>query len=230
MSYIEFPPALLHEASHAWNISGNVKNAGQTDSASVDVRSDGGGFWTVALNDIQLWDRTQPLLWRAVRQIANGGVTPLVVSRRDQLQPWPNGLMSYGAIAFSDGALFDDGTGYDQPVIDVVAVGAATLRATSIELQLVNAGALLGGEAFSINHPTFGWRMYEIATITPIDASHVTVTFNPPLREAVTDGTAIEFDRPRCVMKLQTASAMDLTLTVLPNSRGTAKFVETKYQ
>lgn len=230
MSYAQFPPALLHEASHAWNIAGSVKNAGQTDSASVDVRSDGGGFWTVALNDIQLWDRTQPLLWRAVRQLANGGVTPLVVSRSDQLQPWPNGVISYGAIGFSDTALFSDGTGFEQPVIDVATVGAAALRATSLQLVLLNSGALLGGEAFSIEHPTFGWRMYEIATVTATDATRATVTFNPPLREAVADGAAVEFDRPRCVMKLQTSSAMDLTLTVLPNSRGTAKFVETKYQ
>lgn len=229
MAYVEFPLALLHESSHDWNIAGSVKNAGQTDAASVDVRSDGGGFWTVSLNDIQLWERSHALLWRAIRQIAAGGVNPLVVSRSDQLQPWPSGA-PYGVISFDDGMLFDDGAGFDQVVIDVVTSGAAARRATSLVLKLNVCGDLLGGESFAIAHPTFGWRMYEIATVLPVDVTHVAVTFNPPLREAVADGTAVEFDRPRCVMKLQTSSAMDLNLTVLPNSRSTAKFVETKYQ
>jgi hypothetical protein len=55
------------------------------------------------------------------------------------------------------------------------------------------------------------------------------VTFNPPLREAVVDGTQIEFDEPRCTMKLVNAGAMDLNLTVLPNSTATVKLVETRF-
>ncbi|BAL77026.1 hypothetical protein [Bradyrhizobium cosmicum] len=230
MATYEFPLLLLHEASHDWNLVGNAISAGQTVSASVDVRSDGGGFWTTSLNDVQLWDRFQPLLWRAVRQLANGGVNRLVVSRRDQLQPWPGNLTSYGAVAFGDGALFDDGAGFEQSVIDVVTSGAAALRATSLVLDFVNCGDLLGGEAFSIDHQTFGWRMYEIGSVEEIGGGLIKVTFNPPLREAVADGTQVEFDRPRCVMKLQSAAAMNLNLTVLPYTKATVKLVEAKYQ
>jgi hypothetical protein len=225
----EFPLLLLHEASHDWNLVGTTMAAGQTVSAAVDVRSDGGGFWVASLNDIQLWHREYALLWRATRQLANGGVGQVVVSRRDQLAPWPNGLTDYGAFAFDDDTLFDDGSGFDQPVIDVVVNAAAALRATTIALQLVNCGDLLGGEAFAIEHPTYGWRMYEIATVTDVSDGVVSVTFNPPLREALAGGEAVEFDRPRCLMKLVNSGAMDLNLTVLPDSRASVKFVETKF-
>lgn len=226
---VHFPLLLLHEASHDWNIVGSVMSAGQTAAGAVDVRSDGGGFWSASLNDTQLWERNLPLLWRAVRQLANGGIGQIIVPRCDQLQPWPNGVTSYGSTGFGDGALFDDGSGFTQPVIDVQVVGGAGLRATGITLQLNNCAALVGGEAFSIEHPTFGWRMYEIATVMPASGAVYAVTFNPPLREALAGGEAVEFDRPRCVMKLAGAGAMNLNLTVLPYSKGTSKFVEVKF-
>lgn len=227
----EFPKLLLHEASHDWNIAGNTKSpGGSTSLPAVTVRSDGGGFWTASLNDIQLWYREYALLWRAVRQVAAGGVNPLVVRRMDQLQPFPaGGPTTYGAIPHGDGALFSDGSGYAQPVIDVKANAAAALRAVSLDLNLVNCASLVGGEVFSIGHATFGPRMYEIGTVTPLGGAFYRVTFNPPLREAVTAGTVIEFDEPRCTMKLVNASGMDLNLTVLPDSTATVKLVETRF-
>ena len=105
----------------------------------------------------------------------------------------------------------------------------AALRDTTLYLKLNNCGALLGGESFSIDHETWSWRLYEIATVEYIDDTHAVVTFNPPLREAVTSGTLVEFDRPRCVMKLVNSVAMDFNTTTYPFSLATAKFIETKF-
>lgn len=226
----EFPIDRLPEATHAWNIAGSSMNAGQTQAASVDVRSDGGGFWTATLNEILLVSRPQALLWRALRQIANGGVGRLIVPRIDRLQPYVDGVMGPVLVPHNDDATFDDGSNYAQPSIDVQAAVAADLRATTLQLSLNNCAPLIGGELFSIEHPNFGWRLYEIATVSPADdAGVVTVTFNPPLREDVAAGTVIEFDRPRCMMKLVSPGAMDLDLSRLP-CRATAKFVEVEYQ
>ena len=41
-----FPFKLMRESSHDWNIVGNTAVAGQSAASSVDIRSDGGGFWT----------------------------------------------------------------------------------------------------------------------------------------------------------------------------------------
>lgn len=221
---IEIPFTRLVENSHDWNIVGNTMTVGQTSGASVDVRSDGGGFWIAKLNNIRFKDKLDTLLWRAIRQIANGGVVPIIVYRRDTTwAPFPRDP-SDAMITHSDGTSFDDGTGYYQPVIDVTCNGGASLRATSMTLNLNYCAELQGGECFSIEHPTFGWRIYEIATV-----SGNTITFNPPLREAVTDGTAIEFDRPRCLMKLANSSAMDLNNTTYPFALASVTFVESKY-
>jgi hypothetical protein len=224
-----FPRKLLLETSHDWNLVGNTATAGQTATSSVDIRSDGGGLWSASLNNIQFLDASYTKLWRAVRQLCNGGVNPIVVPCNDIAFVPAGQPQSFAAIPHGDGALFDDGAGYYQDVIDVTNAGGANLRATVMNLTLNNCGPLQGGELFSIRHPTFDWRMYEIGSVTPIDGTHVTVTFNPPLREAVNDGDAIEFDRPRCLMKLVNAAAMDLNITTWPFSVATVKFVESKY-
>lgn len=227
-SPIIFPRKLLRESSHDWNIIGNTISAGQTNGASVDVRSDGGGLWSASLNDIQFWDQTDARLWRAVRQLCNGGVTPIIVPRNDAIcAPFP--VPEYAPTPHSDGSFFDDGTGYYQPVIDVECYGGAALRSTSMVLKLNYCAPLQGGESFSIEHDTFNWRLYEIATAVPIDDTYTTITFNPPLREAIEDGDQIEFDRPRCTMKLASAGAMDLNFTTWPFSNASVKFIESKY-
>lgn len=226
----DFPKLLLHEANHDWNIAGNTMSPGGTTTMpAVTVRSDGGGFWTASLNDIQLWHREHVLAWRATRQLADGGVEPMVVRRLDQLQPFPSGQGPVGDIPHSDESLFSDGSGYTQTVIDVVTWQAAALRSVTINMMLNNCAPLVGGEVFSINHPTFGWRMYEIRTVTPLGRNFFAISFRPPLREAVADATPVEFDEPRCTMKLVNAGAMDLNLTVLPNSTATVKLIETRF-
>lgn len=153
----------------------------------------------------------------------------MVVWRNDALfRPWPAGAAPYGSIPHSDGTFFSDGTGYYQPVIDVETYGYAELRDTTIYLQLNYCGDLMGGESFSINHPTMGWRLYEIGTVNYVDDTHVAVTFNPPLREDVPAGTQVEFDRPRCVMQLKAPGSMDLTVVPWTFNSANAEFIEAR--
>jgi hypothetical protein len=219
----EFPRALLRERRHSWNLAGVAAAGGQTASnVSTLIRSDGGGFWTCSMSDVGLSggpgltgrdrQRVATLLWRAVRQICNGGASNIVVPRNDALfRPWPEGLAHTVGLSVSHGdeTLFGDGAGYYQSVIDIVAAAAAR-RATSLEIAVNYAGELLGGESFSIEHPTLGWRLYEIKSVDMVSDSEGLISFNPPLREAVTDGTPLEFDRPRCVMRLAQPRSMDL--------------------
>jgi hypothetical protein len=227
---LAFPRKLLHEADHDWNIVGNTATAGQTATSSVDIRSDGGGLWSASLNNIRFWDQSFTQCWRAIRQLCNGGINPIIVPRNDSVfAPFPVGQPPYGPIPHDDGALFDDGASYYQSIIDITCNGGAGLRSTAMVINLNNCGPLQGGEAFSVLHPTFNWRMYEIGSVTPVDATHALIAFNPPLREAVTDGTKLEFDRPRCTMKLAKSSSMDLNITTWPFSLATVKFIESKY-
>lgn len=237
---LTFPRRLLTERSHSWNLIGVVATAGQTGSSFAPiVRSDGGGFWTCSMTDVELAgkgttargrdrQKISTLLWRAVRQACDGGANNIVVPRNDSLfRPWPASasISDYEDIAHADDALFSDGSGYEQPVINIVS-GPAALRATAISIRVDVGSDLVGGEAFSIDHETVGWRMYEIASVDYTDSTHATITFNPPLREAISDGTYLEFDRPRCTMRLAAPSSMDLTVAPWTFNRGSVDFVE----
>lgn len=177
---VHFPRLLLRERAHSWNLSGVSATPGDTaSSVSVLTRSDGGGFWKCAMQDVSLSggypnargnqrQRLSTLLWRALRQICDGGAAPIVVYRNDTLfRPWPAGLPQSTAIdtPHSDVAYFGDGTGYYQSTIDIVA-GPAALRATTMDIAVNYASQLVGGESFSIEHDTMDWRLYEIATIS----------------------------------------------------------------
>lgn len=169
--------------------------------------------------------RLATLLWRAVRQVCDGGVNPIVVPRNDALfRPWPVGVAQGdpSAILHSDDTTFNDGTGYYQSVIDITCDGGAALRATSMDIAINVGDDLVGGESFSVLHLNMGWRLYEIATV---DGS--TITFLPPLREAIADGTQLEFDRPRCVMRLANPNSMDLSISPWTFNQASVQFVET---
>lgn len=237
---VEFPRLLLREKSHSWNLAGVAATPGvNAKSVATIIRSDGGGFWTCSMSDVSLSgggslrgkdrQKVSALLWRAVRQICDGGVNPIVVPRNDAFfRPWPSGLVNSAVlnIPHDDDALFDDGSGYYQSAIDITCAAKAE-RATSLDLTINVAGDLQGGESFSIEHPTMGWRLYEIATVVYSDDSHARITFLPPLREDVEAGTQIEFDRPRCTMRLADTGSMDLSVAPWTFNSASVQFIET---
>lgn len=238
---LEFPRTLLREKSHSWNLVGTAAAPGLlSNNVFPMVRTDGGGLWTCSMNSVSLSgikdsafigrqrQREAGLLWRAVRQVCNGGVNPIIVPRNDALfVPWPPGVArDAGVTAHSDGSFFSDSTGYYQSVIVISCNGGASLRATTMNVNLTYTGDLQGGESFSIEHPTLGWRLYEISTIFAVSAGVATISFNPPLREAIADGTVMEFDRPRCLMRLKTPSSMDLTVEPWTFNSASVEFIE----
>lgn len=233
-----FPRLLLRERQHSWNLLGVAATPGVTmDSTATFVRSDGGGFWSCSMSDVSLSgpgsgkerQRNSTLLWRAVRQVCDGGTNRIVVWRNDALFiPFPAGFARATTVPHSDGSPFSDGSEYFQPVIDITCDGGADLRATSMAIAIEQAATLIGGESFSISHAGAGWRLYEIATVEydESDATSAVITFMPPLREAVNDGEALEFERPRCTMRLANPNAMDLTVRPWTFNSANVDFVE----
>lgn len=239
MTTPDFPRLLLRERRHSWNLVGVATTAGVTaQSFAPFIRSDGGGFWSCTMSDISLGgnlpnavgrqrQRLSTLLWRAIRQICDGGVNVIIVPRNDALfRPWPPGIAQKNTILHSDSSPFSDGSTYYQTIIEVKVNGNASLRSTTLNLLLINCGTLVGGESFSILHDTMGWRVYEIATVNYTDATHATVTFMPPLREAVVSGTDVEFDRPRCMMRLAQPGSMDLSVNPWTFNSSSVDFIE----
>jgi hypothetical protein len=233
-----FPRALLRERSHSWNLVAVAASAGSGILPSSVVRSDGGGFWQCSMKDISLSgmkgmnlrgrdrQKVSTLLWRSIQQLCDGGVNPIVVPRNDALfRPMPAGEKDKYT-PHNDGSGFSDGSSYYQPTIWIEAGSNASLRATTMYMRLKHSADLQGGEAFSIEHPNAGWRMYSIATVAMEEDDLALVTFMPPLREAITAGTYLEFDRPRCTLRLRDPNSMDLTVQPWAFNSASVDFVE----
>ncbi len=134
--------------------------------------------------------------------------------------------MSLPAVPHSDDSSFSDGSLYDNSMISATLAAAATLRATSLTVSIVAGDDLHGGEYFSIDHATNRWRLYRIRTATKNLDGTWAVTIRPPLREDVLTGVALEFDRPKCVMRLAAVDSMDATFEQAWYGTQAAMFVE----
>lgn len=215
---IEFPSSLLREQSVYWDIVGNVISGGRTgiDAAPL-VRTDGGGLIVAKLASISLRTAQQVRAWRALSALLDGGATPFVLPMCDKrYMPAPviGGVTLYGYpdVSHDDETAFDDDSGYSQPAVVANVVASAALRATSMAIHFSVGSALQGGEWFAIEHPTMGWRAYLIGSVTINSGNNSVVTFRPPLREAVTADTPIEFDQPKCIMRLARPDSMRAAL------------------
>lgn len=231
---IELGSPFDREGATRWSPRGmtreNISLLGIPDVARID----GGGFWVAELSAVVLSQADHIRAWRALEALLDGGVTEVVVpSCESRTAPWPvvDGvkITSYGSIPHSDGTLFSDGSGYYQPVIDCEVVSAANLRATSLVLSFNYGGPLRGGEAFSLEHPTKGHRRYHVGSVVINDSGQSVVTIRPPLREAVAADTPVNFDRPKCTMRLAASDAMDLTLEMRRFARPSVAFKEAPF-
>lgn len=226
-SIIEWPEMLMRDKRLTWALTGQSASGGRTLSGAVPrARLDGGGLWMATLTDLQVSTPDQVRAYRALEARLDGGATPVVLTRRDELF-YPAPVDSYGRRITSiagagcdDGASCSDGTLFYTPTIDATAAAAA-LRATTLEVTIAVGSALKGGEVFSIEHDTFSHRMYTVAAVDGDD-----VTIRPPLREAISAGTRLEFDYPRCVMQLAGVSEMDLPMELRTYGQTSVTFLE----
>ena len=192
-----FPTCLFAFASREMMVVQNVISGGTAlDGGETVIATDGGGRWRAEYSNAPLNRRDKVMAWRAARAIMEGGAVPIIFPFCDaRHQPLVRKL---GGVPHSDGTPFDDTTLYEGGGGNSVALSDAPLRATSMFIDTtVLERELVGGERFSIDHPTWRHRLYEVKKV---DGSRI--EFRPPLREAVTSGTEIEFRDPKCVMRL----------------------------
>jgi hypothetical protein len=203
------------------NISGPVSASGAADVISGDA-----GFWRASYGSVVVTTRERVLTWRAISAKLQGRLTPILVPYCGMYQPFPvdslgKRIFPTGGIPHSDDATFSDGSGYLSGVIGAKLVGSLAVRAVGGNITVNAADVVQPGQVFS-----FGERMYEIKSVDYTSDTTATITWQPPLREAVADGEELNFDRPVCRMRLASDNEMQLTLDM--NKRGfpTVNFVE----
>lgn len=181
---------------------GSVTDGGQSLSGLTDlIESDGGGYWRADFTNGQTRTREDGLAWRAIGDGLDGGAQAVDLLFCERLFA-PTGAIP--RVPHSDQTPFADGSEYvTTSGAPYTLIADAALRATTVRIAGSSPLPLIGGETFSIAHPTWGNRAYRIIAIDG-DA----YTIRPPLREAATAGTALDFDNPRCQMHLAPGFAL----------------------
>ena len=199
-----FPTCQFSFATREIAVQQNVISGGTSlNGVETVIATDGGGRWAAEYGNAPLNRRDKIMSWRAARAMLEGGAVPIIFPICDaRHQP----VAFRHHVPHSDGSPFSDESLYESGDCDVICFVDAPLRATSMVMEFRSLGRpIVAGERFSIDHPSWRHLLYEIKA-----TDGVTVQFRPPLREAVSAGTEINFSDPRCVMRLNSDMAAPL--------------------
>jgi len=187
-------------------VSGGVALSGEEDL----VATDGGGRLKIDYSGIVLRTPDTLRLWNAWDGYLAGGVVAclvplvsLVTAPRIYAGNAPRAAFAIGG----DDPMFPETVAYQVRTISAETVGSAALRATTLTIDMLTGSLIKGGEWFSI-----GERGYRIVRVTARAGRQATCQIEPPLRAAVPDGTAVEFEWP--VVKAAAMPSQDLALAL----------------
>lgn len=222
---ILWPLRVLTPVDVSVDLQANPISGGPSMSGGMQFIQSDAGYWTISYGSVAIHTPQQVKLWRAIAGMLSGPVVPIMVPAFDKRAPWPldeagNEIRTYGDIPFDDCTLFDDGTGFYQPVIDATA-GTASAGATSLDITMNYGSEPESGQFFSV-----GERLYQIVTVDDSAAPLYTCTVTPPLREAIAADATCDFDNPACRMRLASAGEMKLTLASARFGSPTVNFIE----
>lgn len=194
-----FHPCAFHFKTTNIRRVGNILDGGSSiDGTSNETETDGGGYLLADFSDGFTNTKQTGNAWRALTDMDAGEKVIVMLCAERRFQP----VGAVQKVTHDDSTPFDDGTLYTSPGAQYETTADAALRATSLTISGASELALIGGELFSIQHPNWGWRAYRVRSVDPQDDGLILITFRTPLREAVTAGTPLEFDTPRCQMAL----------------------------
>lgn len=221
MALLVFPTWRFPFQSKDFDIEQALLSGGTALNGVDDtIASDGGGKWYADLGDA-LYSRDRVMLWRAFKSAIQYGALPFVFPVCDaRHQP----TMGRKWVPHSDGSPFSDDTLYASGDCTASLAADAALRATQITINMVLGKPLIGGERFAIDHPTMRHRCYQVGRIFDQTPTSATFQFHTPLREAAPAGTVIDFNSPRCVVRL--SGAMSAPLAGPRWASGSVRFVE----
>ncbi len=189
----EFDPSVFAFDDQDIRVEGQVVSSGPSLSGIEEpIATDGGGVVVAEFTNGDTSEREDTLAWRAFTAAMDGGAAQVLVYFRDPLHQPKGGGMGVSAQASG----FVANRSYGAPGVSASASYAVALRATAMTISIRSEMPLVGGEWFSIQHPAWGWRAYNVVEVIGDQ-----IRFRPPLREAVSAGTLLEFDDPRCVMR-----------------------------
>ena len=224
-----WPPGLIFSDLAFW-IAAPTRTGGQSLDGSEQVVVSPSARWK-ASGTIPIADRRHGPVERqnavlAYRSLVRGGraATIIVPCREGRGPAHQAGIVPCRSGApFSDDATFSDDSRFAQTFTGAALAEAAVLNAVRIAITLPAGLSPLPGMRFS----TPDHRLHEVDDILSFDgATRWVVTVAPWLRAAYPAGTALDFDAPRCRMRLASDETGQLSLSLNRFARPSIEFVE----
>lgn len=216
----------FHFASQDIRVVGSETDGGTSLSGiSQPIETSGGGYWQGDFNEGNFGGRqdsrrSATLEWRSLNAELTGGGRVVVEFCDRHHQP----ILGFTRPPFPmDSSGEDASPGSVATVTAVVNGQTAGLNATIIDITIASERPLLGGERFTHVHATWLDRAYQINTATPITGGY-RLTFIPPIRGGIAIGDALDFNKPRCVMRRASAPSNAIAQGLFSNASIT--FVE----
>lgn len=205
---LTFPTHLFNPSRIRMRPVGAVLEGGTALNGEQDTtRTDGGGFWEVTMEGVNLVDPDQIRAWRAWEDHLEGGVQRVLVpvaDVRNAPRPIIGGRLGSPSQlrASSDDPHFPEAVGFATPFIVARLVEGAALRATEVTIAVDRGQRLKGGEVFALDHSAKGRRCYRVGRVLSRSGQQATVTIRTPLRQAIDAGANVDFDWPSLVATL----------------------------
>lgn len=183
------------------------------------------GFWSIEYVGIGIRgnDHDRKRTWNAIRTGLGGraGLIVLPVKSWDSA-PYPSGgFQPRPRTTHDDGTPFDDGSVYDQDVIDIRMGAPASIGQAVVTLRRVVAADNLVGIRFSYNH-----ALYETGPAISVSGDLWTVPVFPSVRAPIPAGALLQCDEPTCLARLATDRGMDLPQGKREHMEANVSFVE----
>lgn len=191
---------------------GNVVQSPGTISGAVQVlRTDGGGLWRVDFSGISLRGARAVEDWWAWQGALQSGAAlvnvPMASVAYSPMAARRSGGLAKPVITHAPDSDVDRafpsvgpyGTGQNAIT---ATMATAALRATTITITITKGSPVRAGMFFGVTHATGQKRVYRIVRIMSRNGMAATVMIEPPLREAVTAVSAVDFEWPSFLGRL----------------------------
>lgn len=230
---IVWPTCVLKPAAAQLSLAAMTTSGGASPTGSEQVVGNSPGRVKIALNNIPIRNREQVRCWRAIDAALGGRAGTIMVPVYDKSRgPFPTVagqiLYTYGDISFGDGALFDDGSGFYQPVIIAVMASPYDVApgAVTMPVQVDYGAELEAGMVFSAGE--YVYVISQILSVDDTDGNMVySIAFRPPAREVIAADASLDFDNPAVRCRLASDDGMALpALDLWKTADASVSFVE----
>lgn len=189
------------------------------------IQTDGGGRWEGTYGGIALRTVYQRRVWDAWSSHLSGGnqafLMPVLNSLEIGPRPVSGNRPARPSRLIVDDDYFPTTVKFAHPYVVAETVGAVPLRSTTLTVIVTRGSRITPGMRFSI-----GERPHKVGPMLSSSGQQATFVISPPTREAVADGTPVNFDWP--LLRAKGVIGQDLAPSIETGRSGTVSiaFVE----